>query len=483
MFAVAALARALIGCASRPAPTDGGPDRADVPVADDVALDLPAIADTGPDDVTADVPADAPGDGAVGCLRGVLTPVILACIDGGRGPRACLAEALAAHPGVPCDDDHDTLEDDLEDALAQGYSLAFAYNHGDGSHTLGNPEPHWPDSFAHFVAGSQLMWRMDGDTSTQVLVDAAPSVTTFDAASIVTGGVTHRASLPGTTDGGDFWLCLRQPGGSYPVAAMVTSMDASRTLPGGLDVASVVHAAGGVSGTASYAFVVTMLFYPYNEHSLVDDHEGDWEGGGVLVDLDAGNVVALYLDRHASADSTRLLPLVGPGAVRAVDPSAESPVGNVCSDADAAPALGVRFWDYAGRRHHAVAYVSTGGHAAYPYPGNTRIAGVGCIEITIVRDTHNGDGARFLPWLGAFASGWTDTPSSTVVDGVHFRNAGETVAPREPWAAYRGQWGCQQGTIASSWPGPFGNQRHCRAWVTTGGWGAPPFTVPTAGCP
>jgi hypothetical protein len=147
----------------------------------------------------------------------------------------------------------------------------------------------------------------------------------------------------------------------------------------------------------------------------------------------------------------------------------------VCSGDDAARARGVRFWDYAGRRHHAVAYVSTGGHASYPYPGNTKITGVGCIESFIVRDTHNGDGAILLPWRDRYVSGWNSQTSYAVVDGVHFRNVGESSRPRAPWAAYHGQWGCQNGNIAKSFPGPWDNSRHCR-WYSTHHWGsAPPF--------
>ena len=93
--------------------------------------------------------------------------------------------------------------------------------------------------------------------------------------------------------------------------------------------------------------------------------------------------------------------------MRAVDPSAEGTAGNVCDSGGAQIAHGVRFWDHAGHRHHAVVYVSSGGHAGYDYPGNTKITGVGCVETIIVRDTHNGDGPKFLPWRGVYAPDWT----------------------------------------------------------------------------
>ena len=478
----------LLGLALTSIACSAGPDgRAD---ASDVAVDASFDA---PRDVTAVDATDATGivditfatdtpHGAPACLRNMFVDALAQCIDTPRAPSACLATVTASASAPLCDDDRDGLADDLEDALARAYSLAFAFNAGDGTRTGGDPETHWPDNLTHYTAGSHLIYRVDNDNSTERLVDASPTLDSLAGAHIDINGTPYVASDPAATQGSNFWLCLDQPGGNYPSGALVATMDESRMLPEGIDVASVVHPAGGVS-SHSYAFVSTLLYYAYNEHSTVDNHEGDWEGGAVLVDLDQGNVAAVFFDRHDSVDNVRLLSLAGASPSRVIDPASESTFGNVCDESDAARARGVRFWDYAGARHHAVAYVATGGHSAYPYPGNTKLTGAGCFELSIVRDTHNGNGARLLPWLNAYAPGWTTSTVRDVVHGVRFRNVGEVTAPRESWAAFRGQWGCTQATIAKSWPGPFGNQRHCRAWVTTDGWGDAPFTTPTTGCP
>jgi hypothetical protein len=480
--ALLALLSLVAGCSATPSAGDGG----DASVADvstvDVALD--DAGDDAPEPVDV-VERDAnAGDGATGCIEGVIIDAIARCIDDGMGPRACLARERAALGTRPlCDADRDGLADDFEDALGRSYALAFAYNQGDGTHTGGDPEPLWPDNIAHYVANSRLIWRVDNDSSTVREVLAHPTLTTLGSASIDIDGRVRYAALPDTGDGTNFWLCLRQVNGSYTAESQVRSMEASRTLAGGIDVATVVHPSGTDPG-GRYAFVATVLYYAYNEHSTVDNHEGDWEGGGVLVDLESGRVMAAYFDRHPSADNRRLMPLTGTGAVPAIDPASERTFGNLCNETEAARAWGVRFWDYAGPRHHVVLYVSTGGHASYGYPGNTKILGVGCFERTIVRDTHNGDGFKLLPWLGVFVPGWTTASPQRVVDGVHILNLGEDRRPRLPWAAFHGQWGCQHNTIAKSYPGPWDNERHCRRWITHD-WGAlPPFATanPSADC-
>lgn len=471
----------------------GGPGQAGDAARSDVPADAPTESDASTDaslptdDVVAapDAGSDARSDaGPQACRSGALTDAIARCIDMGGAPRSCLLRELAA-PGVApvCDLDHDGMADDLEDAMGKSYALAFAFNQGDGTHTGGNPEPLWPDNVEHYVRNSQLVWRVDNDDSTLRLVDPAPTLATLGAASIVIEGTERFGRDPRWGHGTNFWLCLRQVNGGYTAESQVRSLEASRTLAGGIDVAVVVHPTTE-DPMGRFAFVSSVLYYAYNEHSSVDDHEGDWEGGGVIVDMETGRVVAAYFDRHNSSDNVRLLPLMGEGAVPAIDPSAESTFGNVCNETDAAAARGVRFWDYAGARHHAVLYVSTGGHASYGYPGNTKILGAGCWEYSIVRDTHNGDGAKFLPWQGVFVADWRGASPLRVVDGVHFINVGEDTSPRVPWAAYHGQWGCQHNTIAKSYPGPWDNERHCRRWITHR-WGAsPPFMTanPSADC-
>jgi hypothetical protein len=271
-------------------------------------------------------------------------------------------------------------------------------------------------------------------------------------------------------------------GSSYDPATTIDTLARSRAVPGGLDVAAIVHPANG-PGDARHVFISSVLYYAYNEHSLVDNHEGDWEGGGVLVDRTSGRVVAAYFDRHPSTDNQRLVN-VGAAGYPALDPSAESPAGDLCTEAASNAVKGVRFWDYAGPRHHAVVYVSAGGHASYDAPGNTKILGVGCGIVTAVRDTHNGDGVRLLPWLGGFARQWGGPVTDPVAMGVHVRNLGEDDRPRLPWAAYHGQWGCQHEAVAKSYPGPWDNARHCRRWITHA-WGAGvPFASanPSADC-
>lgn len=106
----------------------------------------------------------------------------------------------------------------------------------------------------------------------------------------------------------------------------------------------------------------------------------------------------------------------------------------------------------------------------------------------IVRDTHNGNGAVFLPWRSGYAPPGSTEASLGVTDGVHMVNAGEENARRVAWAAYRGQWGCQDGAptdgVARSYPAPWDNERHCRRWINHEWGNAPPFETahPSADC-
>ena len=432
--------------------------------------------------VDAPIQTDAPdaGDRSNACAQGTATAFIGTCIDAGMSPRACLTQARAMLGSELCDSDGDGLADDLEDALGRSYAMAFVYNRGDGGHTGGDAEPYWPANFGHYVNNAHLIWRVDNDSGTAVDVFANPTLAMLAGASVTVGGNVRRAADPRDGHGANFWLCLDQPGGNYPPSALVTSLDASRNLPGGIDVAVIVRPTDG-DATGRYAMVANMVFYAYNAHTTIDNHEGDWEGGAVIVDLDSGSVTAVFYDRHNSADNLRLLPLRGAGAQRVIDPRSETTFGNVCSESDAAAARGVRFWDFGGARHHVVSYISTGGHSSYAYPGNTKLTGIGCFESSIVRDTHNGDGARLLPWLERYVDDWSGTNARAVTAGVHFINVGEPTRARVPWAAYRGQWGCQHQTVAKSFPGPWDNARHCRFWPTHSWGSAPPFvTVDTA---
>jgi hypothetical protein len=172
--------------------------------------------------------------------------------------------------------------------------------------------------------------------------------------------------------------------------------------------------------------------------------------------------------------------LIGPGAVVAKDPAVESPIYNVCSSSSTGGMSGVRFWDFAGKRHHPVIYVGSGSHASYAYPGATRIQGVGCIEESIVRDVHNGLAPRLLPFENAYATDWNASGGQRlpVTNGVAFKNLGEPGHLREAWSGFAGQWGCTSESIAKSYPGPWDNQRLCRKWLTADWGAAPPFTQP-----
>jgi hypothetical protein len=406
------------------------------------------------------------------CAAGAMTASITACLDDAGAPRSCLARALPLTSGrAACDRDHDGMADDLEDAMARAYGIVLAFNAGGSGN--GNAETAWPDNVAHYVASSELVWRVDSDESTRQKVLAAPTLDTLAGATIEIDGVPRSADHADAA--ANLWLCLKQPGGKYPSEALVPTLDAARTLAGGIDVMAVVHPANGRGAEDRYALVINYPYYAYNWLAYLDNHEGDWEGVGVLVNLDSGAVEAAYFERHPTADKVQLIAAGSP-----IDPARERSFGNVCNDGDAERARGIRFWDFAGARHHVIDYVSTGGHAGYGYPGNTKITGATCGPPLGVRDTHNGDGPKLLTWQSVFVDDWAGSNPRPVLGQVSYRNIGEARSPRLPWSSYRGQWGCQNGTIGKSWPGPWGNGRHCRSWVTHAWGAAPPFTEPTS---
>ena len=433
----------------------------------------------------ANVPATtAPGDdgGAASappppaCRSAATVQALSACIDGGDAPRACLARSRA--PGEPaCDADQDGLDDALEDAMLRSYAPVIAYNQGDGGHTAGDSEPVFPTNAKHYVAHSTLYWRVDGDDSTKQVGDAHPRLDGLRNARIIVTGDERRADKTAVGQGPNFWLCLNQEQGNYPADALVPSMEASRTLADGIDIFSVAHPSGSDPG-GRYVVLEYMLFYPYNKFTL-DNHEGDFEGGAVFVDVETGKVAAVYTDRHDTADAARLVPLEGPGLLSAKDPAKESPHYDVCSDTDSDSIGGVRFWDFGGARHHPVIYAAGGDHASYGYPGATKIKGVGCTEATMIRDVHNGNGPKLVPFENAYYTDWGKT-RSTVEHDVHLVNLGERQNLFAQWSSFAGQWGCTLDSIPKSYPGPWDNERLCRHWLTNDWGAAPPFARSTA---
>jgi hypothetical protein len=421
---------------------------------------------------------DAAGDpGVVACNAPSVISAIGACIDGGESPRKCLDAARVKTPApTGCDADEDGLDDALEDAMARSYAPVFAFNLGTGDHTSGDSESAWPGNAEFYVERSTLVWRLDNDSATRKVVDPKPTLDSLRAATFLDGTTTRHASDPKTGEGPNFWLCLNQPGGSYDPASFVPTMDASRSLADGVDVFTVVHPSGS-DRNGKYVVMTFMLFYPYNKFSF-DDHEGDFEGGAVFVDLDTGKINAVYTDRHTSADTFKMIPLEGASALPAKDPSNEAPHYNVCDPTDSASIGGVRFWDFADKRHHPVLYATGGDHASYGYPGATKLQGVGCSEATMVRDVHNGNGAKLVPHEDAYYTGWGKT-KKPVGSGVHIRNLGERNKLRLAWTEFAGQWGCTYESIPKSYPGPWDNERLCRHWLTND-WGAlPPFKAST----
>lgn len=463
-FAVALGALATVHCGS------GGDDPPGADPSGGVDPGAPGAA------AQADGGGSPPATPVAACRAAAIVQALGACMDAGAAPRACLAKTRA--PGEPaCDDDKDGLDDALEDAMLRSYAPVIAYNQGDGSHTAGDSEPVFPTNANHYVAHSTLYWRVDGDDSTKKVIDAHPTLDGLRNARFIVTGDERRADRAALGQGPNFWLCLNQDQGNYPAEALVPSMVASRTLADGIDIFAVAHPSGK-DASGRYVVLEFMLFYPYNKFTL-DNHEGDFEGGAVFVDLDTGKVAAAYTDRHDTSDSARLLPLEGPGLVAAKDPSKEAPHYDVCSDTDAASVAGVRFWDYGGQRHHPVFYAAGGDHASYGYPGATKIKGLACVEASIIRDVHNGNGPKLVPFENAYYADWGKTKSA-VDHGVHIVNLGEHDNLFAQWSSFAGQWGCTLDSIPKSYPGPWDNERLCRHWLTNDWGSAPPFARSTA---
>lgn len=370
--------------------------------------------------------------------------------------------------------------------MLRSYAPVFAYNEGDGDHSTGDSESAYPTTAEHYTASSTLYWRVDGDDATKTVVDKAPTLDKLRSATFDDKGTTKRADSPALGQGTNFWLCLnKDKSGNYDDAALVKTADASRST--GVDLFSVAHPAGA-DPKGDYVVLEYMLFYAYNRFTL-DDHEGDFEGGAVFVSLSTGKVSAFYTDRHATSDGVTLIPLEGKGALPAKDPSKESPHYNVCDATDTpsspwgipphTPIGGVRFYDFDANKHHPVIYVAGGGHASYGYPGATKIQGVGCIEMTMIRDVHNGNGPKLVPHEDAYVSDFKGTGRKAIDKGVHIRNLGERGHLREAWSAFAGQWGCTLEQIPKSYPGPWDNERLCRHWLTNDWGDAPPFKKST----
>jgi hypothetical protein len=372
-----------------------------------------------------------------GCTRGTSVEFLTECLES-AGPDDCVAKIATAL----CDTDGDGLADDLEAALARAYAPAFAFN---GGAFGGRAETHWPASASFFVAHARLTHGRG-----RHLIDPAPTLATLD--SITSDG--HRAD--DACEGRDFWLCLNDSSD----ATRVTSAANMRAVPGGIDVLSVAHPANGALDGSTHLFVSFSLLFPFNAHSTVDDHEGDWEGIAVFIDRKTGAVDAGWFERHKTADEERF---VATAKYPVREAAREQPYGTIGSAFGAAH--GLRFWDHAGAQHHVIAYVATGGHAMYDYPADTRIFKYG------PRDTHSGDGPKIVPWQSRIVASFGATDGDSLA--VTFVDPGEPRKITLPWARFRGQWGCSDGAIGKSWPGPFGNGRHPRPMFERV-WGSPP---------
>lgn len=377
------------------------------------------------------------------------TSAITLCLDQGRSPNQCTLEQGSQDY---CDTDNDGLFDDLELALGTAYSAAFAFNSGAFG---GNAEVAWPANVTHFAAKSRLVYRPAGQT--EQLVTNAPTLEQLWQATVTKSGNIIRAY--DFSAGADFWLCLNDATAS----TRVTSKAEMLALADGVDVLSVVRPANGTLAASTHLFVATGLIFPWNEFSGLN-HDGDWESVAVFVNRATGAVDFAYYERHNSTDNQKF---VSRAEVGTRDPATDAPAPAVSSPD--AGVHGLRFWDDGSNKHHIVAYVSTGSHAMYDYPGNTYVLSNG------PRDTHAGDAEKFAPWLGQLFPGFgTGTP---VVLETHFFNPGEANYVTLDWARYRGQWGCSADAVAASWPGPFGNSKHARPMYDRA-WGSPPVRWP-----
>jgi hypothetical protein len=375
------------------------------------------------------------------------TSAIQLCLDQGRSPNQCTLEQGSQNF---CDTDGDGVFDDLEVALGKAYAAAFAFNGGVWG---GNSETCWPGNTTHFASHSRLIYRPNGQPET--IISANPVRDQLWQATYTTSsGNTLRAY--DSSAGGDFWLCLNDTSTSTRVQSRADML----ALPDGVEVLSVVHPANGNLSASAHLFVATGLFFPYNEFSGLDNHEGDWETVAVFVNRATGVVEYGYFERHNTTDNQRFIN-------RAIDgtrnPSSDA-VAPAVSASDAG-VHGLRFWDDSGNKHHVIAYVGTGAHAMYDYPGNTYIIANG------PRDTHAGDKDKYATWLGQLYPGFNS--GSPVVLKTTFFNPGEPNAITLNWARYRGQWGCDNDAIAKSYPGPFGNGRLARPMFERV-WGNPP---------
>lgn len=382
------------------------------------------------------------GDADAGCTTNTAIDALASCLAT-NGPDDCLSKTT----GALCDSDGDGLSDDVEAAIARAYAPAFAFN---GGAYGGNAETDWAANAKHFVSHAHVVHRPDGASGTTV--DDAPSLDTIAGEK----NGSAKANDPAAGQGSDFWLCLNDS----TDATRVTSKALMLALPDGVDVVSVVHPANGTRAASTHLFVSYSLLFAYNQHSTVDNHEGDWEGIALFVNLETGAVDAGWFERHDTTDSTKFIDVA---TYPPRDPSKEKPYGDMDSGFDAVH--GLRFWDFGAHRRHVVAYVGTGGHAMYDYPANTHIFKFG------PRDTHDGDAAKLLPWASQLVANWGDAAGDALK--ITFFDAGESSKITLPWARFRGQWGCDDGTIAKSWPGPFGNARHPRPLFDKL-WGSPP---------
>jgi hypothetical protein len=434
------------------APVAEAPDAAPPPDADLAAGPDASAAEAedaaAPDDPDAGAPDASSVDAGPSCAVDEYVDALVQCMEGGSGPDLCLA-AVATRP--LCDSDGDGVGDDLELALARAYAPVLLMNGGAWG---GNPEDAWFANVRHFVASAQLYWRPDGVTAS--LVDAAPTLASLPGETFVYQASSRLASDPAAGQGSDFWLCLKDD--SDPIA-VVRSIPIMMGLPDGIDVEFVVHPANGALAGSSHYFVAFVPFWAYNSHSTVDDHQGDREIVAVFVDRGTGAVDAADFERHQCTDMVHWVDVATYGAK---DPGQDVPTGDVTLPP--AGVRGLRFWDFAGHRHHLAVFVSTGGHALYDFPGNTFIVPKG------MRDTHDGDGARLHLSTALFQATWN---GAAVPIKLNWHNPGEPSRIVLPWASYRGQWGCQQGSIANSYPGPFGNARHPRTAFEKL-WGSPP---------
>ena len=438
------------------------------------------------------------------CVEAEKVTQISACIDQAiSSPQHCwqtiMADASTSESINTCDQDRDGLDDHFEDALARSYAPVFAFNH------KRQAEANWPGNIEHFISNSLLLYSPTGlreaepdAWSGRKLLRESLQATDLEQIQYELDEQIYDASNPDRDHGSNFWLCQRKAfdpqryGGPLSAQETLSRADLSAAVPGGVGIYSIVHPSSWlpvpeqdstVQAWPRYVLVAFELFFPYNEHPI-DDHEGDWEGVGVFVDTKSprGAVVGAYFQRHSSLEPQQLVMVdsTDPLIDLEHDPSLSINVGHGSSG----QAVGLRFFDGMGPRHRLVVYIASGDHAAYHHPGETRLLNLPWPgDPSLLTDFHFGDGLKLLPWRSTYVDQWSSTLGLVVRDGVHIINLGEEHAPRQPWARFRGQWGCQNGLagkLGASWPNPFGNKRHCRGWLRHN-WGATiPFQSPAS---